>query len=121
MLSIFIVLFMAYCSRILALDCHCNSFWSVLTLVLYRWENEVQIRKLEVQYGNPHQYSCLENPMDRGVWWDAVPGVIRVGHDLATKQQWNDACIPDTENLLLFAIRWKKYACFRYQLLRNIM
>ena len=19
--------------------------------------------------GNPLQYSCLENPMDRGVWW----------------------------------------------------
>ena len=19
--------------------------------------------------GNPHQYSCLENPMDRGAWW----------------------------------------------------
>ena len=24
--------------------------------------------------GNPHQYSCLENPMDRGAWWAAVPG-----------------------------------------------
>jgi len=21
------------------------------------------------QHGNPLQYSCLENPMDRGVWW----------------------------------------------------
>ena len=20
-------------------------------------------------YGNPLQYSCLENPMDRGAWW----------------------------------------------------
>ena len=20
-------------------------------------------------YGNPRQYSCLENPMDRGTWW----------------------------------------------------
>ena len=20
------------------------------------------------------QYSCLENPMDRGVWWATVPG-----------------------------------------------
>ena len=20
--------------------------------------------------GNPLQYSCLENPMDRGAWWD---------------------------------------------------
>ena len=22
--------------------------------------------------GNPLQYSCLENPMDRGVWWATV-------------------------------------------------
>ena len=27
------------------------------------------------EHGNPHQYSCLENPMDRGTWWATVPGV----------------------------------------------
>ena len=26
-------------------------------------------------YGNPFQYSCLENPMDRGAWWATVHGV----------------------------------------------
>ena len=25
--------------------------------------------------GTPFQYSCLENPMDGGAWWAAVPGV----------------------------------------------
>ena len=25
--------------------------------------------------GNPVQYSCLENPIDRGAWWAAVHGV----------------------------------------------
>ena len=25
-------------------------------------------------HGNSLQYSCLENPMDRGVWWTAVHG-----------------------------------------------
>ena len=25
--------------------------------------------------GNPLQYSCLENPMDRGSWWATVHGV----------------------------------------------
>ena len=25
--------------------------------------------------GNPLQYSCLENPRDRGAWWAAVSGV----------------------------------------------
>ena len=36
--------------------------------------------------GNPLQYSCLENPMDRA-WQAIVHGVARVGHDLTTKQQ----------------------------------
>ena len=31
--------------------------------------------------GNPIQYSCLENPMDRRVWWATVYGSQRVGHD----------------------------------------
>ena len=26
-------------------------------------------------HGNPLQYSCLENPKDRGVWWAAIHGV----------------------------------------------
>ena len=25
--------------------------------------------------GNPLQYSCQENPMDRGAWWATVHGV----------------------------------------------
>ena len=25
--------------------------------------------------GYPRQYSCLENPMDRGAWWTIVQGV----------------------------------------------
>ena len=25
--------------------------------------------------GNPLQYSCLKNSMDRGGWWTAVPGI----------------------------------------------
>jgi len=35
-------------------------------------------------HGNPVQYSCLENPMDREAWWSTIHGVTRVGHDLAT-------------------------------------
>ena len=31
--------------------------------------------------GNPLQYSCLENPMDGGVWWARVHGSQRVGQD----------------------------------------
>ena len=35
--------------------------------------------------GNPLQYFCLGNPMDRGTWRAIVHGVAKVGHDLATK------------------------------------
>ena len=31
--------------------------------------------------GNSLQYSCLENPEDRGAWWATVHGVTRVRHD----------------------------------------
>ena len=34
---------------------------------------------------NPLQYSCLENPMDRGDWQATVHEVARVRHNLATK------------------------------------
>ena len=27
--------------------------------------------------GNPLQYSCLENPMDRGAWWATVHWVAK--------------------------------------------
>ena len=33
--------------------------------------------------GNPLQYSCLDNPKDRGSWQTTVHRVTRVGHDLA--------------------------------------
>ena len=30
---------------------------------------EAQVRSLGGGNGNPLQYSCLENSMDRGAWW----------------------------------------------------
>ena len=27
--------------------------------------------------GTPHQYSCLENSMDRGAWWVTVHGAMK--------------------------------------------
>ena len=38
--------------------------------------------------GNPLQYSCPGNPMDRGAWWVTGHGVTKTfGHDSATKQR----------------------------------
>ena len=34
-------------------------------------------------HGNPLQYSCLENPMDRGAWWVIVHGVTESQRQLS--------------------------------------
>ena len=50
--------------------------------------------------GNPFPYSCLENPMDRGVWWATVHEGARFSHDLAPK-------LPRLlDNKLMWKIQW---------------
>ena len=41
--------------------------------------------KIWRRQGNPLQYSCLGNPVDRGAWRETVYGVAKVRHDLMTK------------------------------------
>ena len=43
----------------------CNSNW------------EACVKSVGEGNGNPRQYSCLRNPMDRGAWWAAVHGVTK--------------------------------------------
>ena len=50
--------------------------------------------------GNPLQYSCLGNPMDRGAWWATVHGV--------TKES------DTTEHTLLYYTDIKVSSCFQY-------
>ena len=40
-------------------------------------ENESQVRSPGEGNGNSLQYSCLENPMDRGDWQATVHGVLK--------------------------------------------
>ena len=35
----------------------------------------------DVGMGNPLQYSCLENPLDRGAWRATAHSLQRVGHN----------------------------------------
>ena len=37
--------------------------------------------------GNPFQYSCLRNPMYRGIWWAIVHGVAK---ELDTTERLNN-------------------------------
>ena len=50
--------------------------------------------------GNILSYSCLENPMDRGAWWDAVPGVSKSQTQLEWLKQTH------THNPLKFLHLW---------------
>ena len=46
-------------------------------------------------HGNPLQYSCLENPVDRGAWQDQSIGSQRVGHDWSNLAHTHAyACVP---------------------------
>ena len=53
---------------------------------------------------NPLQYSCLENPMDRGGWRGAVGQWPKVRHNLGTKQQTR----LDTKRIRLDKKRWDR-------------
>ena len=72
---------------------------------MFTWENHLRIGGSEVKAsaynagdlgsipgsgrslgegnGNPLQYSCLENPMDREAWWATVHGVAKSGARLS--------------------------------------
>ena len=41
--------------------------------------------------GNPLQYSCLQNPMDRGAWWATVHKVAESDRTEATWQAHMDS------------------------------
>ena len=44
--------------------------------------------------GNPLQYSCLENSMDRGFWWATVYGITRSQTRLSNfHSQFVDGCL----------------------------
>ena len=50
----------------------CHHTWAA------NMEKKVELRLLFREgNGTPLQYSCLENPMDRGAWWAAVHGVAK--------------------------------------------
>ena len=49
-------------------------------------------------HGNPLQYSCLQNPRDRGTWWATVHGVAKI----QTQLKWPSSIL----SFLLWFITW---------------
>ena len=77
--------------------------WASLIAQLVK--NQPAVQETQVQFlgqeeplenGNPLHYSCLENPVDRGVWQATVHGVARVGHNLRMREgEYNILCFTD--------------------------
>ena len=53
-------------------------------------------RSPEEGHGNPLQYSCLENPMDRGAWWATVQGAAKS----RTQLSMHAAAVPSPRALM---------------------
>ena len=58
-------------------EVHMKTWWFVLCFFLRIGEGSVVRLALCPSRGNPLQFSCLENPMDRGTWQFKVHGVIK--------------------------------------------
>ena len=56
--------------------------WQEMKLSLFA-DGMILVRSPREGNSNPLQYSCLDNPIDRGAWWAIVQsiGSQRVGHD----------------------------------------
>ena len=55
-----------------------TSYFPFLNLSILTKSNSAELRVVVGEgNGTPLQYSCLENPMDRGAWWAAVHGITK--------------------------------------------
>ena len=61
-------------------------------------------------HGNPLQYSCLENSMDRGAWQALSIGLQRIGHDTHTITLWGDTLnkIDESRAILGGVVVWDR-------------
>ena len=81
------------------------------------------------EHGNPLQYSCLENPLDRGAWWATVHGVEKsqtklkqLSKPAKTLFGWNyltlkylTAFIPNITMNIWWSFKHKWYPGWQYQ------
>ena len=70
-------------------------------------------------HGNPHQYSCLENSMNRGAWWTTVHGVTNSWTLLSDQHYGATVLLRDTRvvlsNLKLLVVSEREILSLNYQ------
>ena len=57
--------------------------------------------------GNPFQYSCQENPVDRGAWLAIIHGVAKSQIQLSTWEYTHTHTHTRTHNEMLFSLKEK--------------
>ena len=62
---------------------------------------------LEEGMANEHQYSCLENPMDRGTWWATVHGGCKES-DLTERLIRTYITVYRTHSPLFYQLKWTR-------------
>ena len=70
------------------------------------------------EHGNPLQYSCIENPMDRGAWRAMVQRVAKSQTQL--KQLSTHACFINNEFLFSKCFIIMCQTCFPYNLVARL-
>ena len=53
------------------------------------------------EHGNPFQYSCLENPMDRGAWRATVHGITKSRTGLSINYALDSSTFHEERNIKL--------------------
>ena len=68
--------------------------------------------------GNPLQYSCLENPMDRGAWWAIVHGFTK---ELDMTKQLNNNNNGMRWGMYYFLYKWLQFANISFVFMCNFL
>ena len=68
--------------------------------------------------GNPLQYSCLENPRDRGAWWAAIYGVAQTRlKRLSSSSNFLEDC--EKSKILIFSLEITIHSSIPYRYCRR--
>ena len=71
--------------------------------------------------GSPLQYSCLENPMDRGAWWAAARGFAKSQTRLSDLACIRAVCPDCWDSSCVYILSWCGYCFLNYLLIYSFL